>query len=284
MTWYSVRMRAAEGGPHEQGGTHISGGERIVGEDGIEAMVQSLLRRAMTHEKGRSDFINLTVERVPDQEIQSLTALPIRTHPVADLDEGRAAAVEWLADCGIDRRIAQQAVDLIASGPAPDGGAMRGAIVLDADTGERLEGDRARGVRISKIDWDPDALALWQDHVATQGLAANERIAEAVALATKVMSTPGTVAELCWSDDPGYVAGYVATQRLGYVRIPYLKALGSPLGGRVYFVRGVQDAAAYERELQVPALVKAMAPEPYIDGKESWPRHDDRLPDAQREE
>lgn len=263
MTWYSVRMRAAEGGPHEQGGAHISGGERIVGEEEIEVMVQRLLRRAMTHEKGRPDFINLTVERVPDEGIESLTALPIRTRPVADLTEGRAVAVDLLAACGIDRRIAQDAIDLIAGGPAPDGGAMRGAIVLDADTGERLEADPARGVRISKIDWAPDALAAWQEQVAANGLA-NERVAEAVALATKVTSTPGTVAELCWSDDPGYVAGYVASERLGYVRIPYLKPLGSPLGGRVYLVRGVKDAAAYERELQVPALVQAIPPRPYL--------------------
>lgn len=27
---YSVRMRAAQGGPHENGGHHISGAERIV--------------------------------------------------------------------------------------------------------------------------------------------------------------------------------------------------------------------------------------------------------------
>ena len=27
---YSVRMRAAQGGPHEKGGHHISGAERIV--------------------------------------------------------------------------------------------------------------------------------------------------------------------------------------------------------------------------------------------------------------
>ena len=283
MTWYSVRMRAAEGGPHEQGGRHISGGERIVGEAGIEAMVQSLLRRAMTHEKGQPDFINLTVEKVPSERIESLTALPISTRPVADLTEGRAVAAELLAACGIDREIAQLAVDLIASGPAPDGGAMRGAIVLDADTGERLEVDRARGVRISQIDWEPDALARWRERVAAHGLA-SERVAEAVALATKVTSTPGTVAELCWSDDPGYVAGYVASQRLGYVRIPCLKPLGSPVGGRVYVVRGVQDAAAYERRLQVPALVKAMAPEPISMEKESCFNHDDRLPDAQREE
>ena len=29
---YSIRMRSAEGGPHEKGGNHISGAERIVDE------------------------------------------------------------------------------------------------------------------------------------------------------------------------------------------------------------------------------------------------------------
>ena len=30
MGLYSIRMRGAEGGPHEEGGRHISGAERIV--------------------------------------------------------------------------------------------------------------------------------------------------------------------------------------------------------------------------------------------------------------
>ena len=30
---YSVKMRSAQGGPHEQGGRHISGAERILSEE-----------------------------------------------------------------------------------------------------------------------------------------------------------------------------------------------------------------------------------------------------------
>jgi 6-carboxyhexanoate--CoA ligase len=33
---YSVKMRSAQGGPHEQGGRHISGAERILSEEKIE--------------------------------------------------------------------------------------------------------------------------------------------------------------------------------------------------------------------------------------------------------
>ena len=47
---------------------------------------------------------------------------------------------------------------------------------------------------------------------------------EALALATKVIWS-GVVAELCWSDEPEYVAGYVATARHGSVRFPNFKRL-----------------------------------------------------------
>jgi 6-carboxyhexanoate--CoA ligase len=62
------------------------------------------------------------------------------------------------------------------------------------------------------------------------------RTREALALATKVAHAPGVIAELCWSDDPDYTAGYVASLRQGYVRFPHLKELGDQRGGRVIFV------------------------------------------------
>jgi 6-carboxyhexanoate--CoA ligase len=55
-------------------------------------------------------------------------------------------------------------------------------------------------------------------------------------LSAKVTSAPGIVAELCWSDDPAYTAGYVSAPGLGYRRISAMKAQGDPLGGRVFFV------------------------------------------------
>jgi 6-carboxyhexanoate--CoA ligase len=274
MDWYSVRMRAAEGGPHEQGGAHISGGERLVAAEAIEETVQSLVRRALTHEKGRPDFLNVTVEFVPAQDVRELTALPVHRRAADDIEAGHRAAVELLAEAGIATDVAERAVQLVANGPAPDGGAMRGAIVMNADTGERLESDPARGVRVAKIDWHPEALAMWRDAVRQAGIA-NERIQEALALATKVIATESTVAELCWSDDPGYVSGYVAAPQLGYVRIPHLKPLGSPLGGRVFFVRGlasVEDVRDYEERLQVPCLLANVASPAIYEEKESCVR------------
>lgn len=47
-------------------------------------------------------------------------------------------------------------------------------------------------------------------------------------------NAPGIVAELCISDDPDYVTGYVGSLELGYVRIMKLKEMGDPNGGRIF--------------------------------------------------
>jgi 6-carboxyhexanoate--CoA ligase len=55
-------------------------------------------------------------------------------------------------------------------------------------------------------------------------------------LAGKVLGAPGIVAELCWSDDPDYLTGYVTDPEQGYQRISPLKMTGDSRGGRAFFV------------------------------------------------
>ena len=107
---------------------------------------------------------------------------------------------------------------------------MRGAMLLDADTLERLEPDRERGVRATNMDSEPSPPADRKNHFA-----------EAIALASKVLAAPGVVGEVCVSDDPAYVTGYVATKD-GYHRISVLKKKGDPSGGRIFLYRGPRDA------------------------------------------
>ena len=64
----------------------------------------------------------------------------------------------------------------------------------------------------------------------------DSHVREALVLAAKVAAAPEVVAELCWSDDPEYTAGYVAS-KAGYFRFPRLKEYGDPVGGRIFFVR-----------------------------------------------
>ncbi len=71
---YSVKMRSAQGGPHEQGGRHISGAERILSEEKIEQAIVAMLHRAQKHQRGMADFISLKVEAVKLQIFLSSVA------------------------------------------------------------------------------------------------------------------------------------------------------------------------------------------------------------------
>ena len=64
---------------------------------------------------------------------------------------------------------------------------------------------------------------------------------EAVVLASKVANAPHILAEICVSDDPGYVTGYVASKKTGYVRITRLKEKNDPNGGRIFLYRGPRE-------------------------------------------
>ena len=112
---------------------------------------------------------------------------------------------------------------------------MRGAVIMDATTGERLETDLSRGVRVSRMDLAPECRTELERKLASAGLD-HYRVLEALVLAGKVLSAPGIVAELCWSDDPNYTTGYVADLHGGYQRITALKSVGDSLGGRVFFI------------------------------------------------
>ena len=66
---YSIKMRCSKGGPHEEGGKHISGAERILREDEVEQELINVYRRAITHERGKPDFINFKIEEIDEDEI-----------------------------------------------------------------------------------------------------------------------------------------------------------------------------------------------------------------------
>jgi 6-carboxyhexanoate--CoA ligase len=150
-------------------------------------------------------------------------------------------------------------------------------MIMDAQSGERLEPDRERGVRASRFDWSDNAGHEISHRLAALGLA-HFRTREALALATKAAHAPGMVAELCWSDDPDYTAGYAASLRTGYVRFPFLKQVGDAKGGRAFFVnRDVLDRDMLLGYLQQEAVLitdigecrAAMEPEAYFNLKQT---------------
>lgn len=225
---YSVRMHASAGG------RHISGAERIVASERIDAIVAELLSRARKGEV-QPDRIAITVDSIAMWSLRRLTALDVETLNVPDMAAGRTRAAEVLRAAGVSAKAIQSAVHQIGNGASSSGGVLRGAMVMDSNTGERLEADRDRGIRASRFDWTDEAYQKIQQVLGGAGLT-HHRTREALALATKVAHAPGIVAELCWSDDPDYTAGYVASLRTGYVRFPFLKQIGDEKGGRAFFV------------------------------------------------
>lgn len=246
---YSVRMRAAQGGAHEKGGTHISGAERLVGEMEWKQVASEMLERAVSHSKGSADFINLTVETVPRESVEEIICLPIQSANAADVPAGRKAAHAELIKAGVAPAAASAGVAALTG--LQD--SMRGAMVLCAQTGRRLDETNDRGIRVSRMDIADNQAYL--DWLRGQGYG-NMHIREALVLASKVLSTPGVVAELCWSDDPEYTTGYVASAT-AYTRFTNLKPYGCPIGGRVFFVNENADLTQLTNYLQYqPVLVK----------------------------
>jgi len=219
MDYYSLKMRASqhvgEGeNSHEQ---HISGAERIVGRDSVEAVCAAMVRRAMTHSKGDPDFINVKIEKVHESDIQVLKSLPVTRVDVDTWQEGLEKAFELVGEAaaGIREKLPELLRETFP---------MRGAMLYDIATGNRLEPDHERGVRATYMD------ALHSSEVD----GCKNHFNEAIVLATKVANAPGMVAEFCVSDDPNYVTGYVASKELGYVRIMKMKEMGDENGGRIF--------------------------------------------------
>ena len=237
---YSVRMRAAQGGPHEKGGHHISGAERIVKLEEVGAIAQSLADRALHHSKGTADFINITVDLIPPEKIRYIDCLKVEEHKTSSISESHQLATELLQGPNISETAVLKAISLLKSLDK----SMRGAMLVDTITGDRLDiGDR--GVRVSHMD-----------SFDSESLGENEHMREALVLASKVQSAEGIVGELCWSDDPDYTVGYVACNGI-YHRIPKMKELGSHIGGRVFFVRSDIDRESVIEYLEkAPVLVQ----------------------------
>lgn len=221
MDYYSLKMRASQqiGEGDQKREQHISGAERIVSREAVEAVCSAMARRALTHSKGDPDFINIKIEKVCEKDIQILKALPVTRVDVDSWQQGLSKAFE-LIDQAAELKDFRKKIPELLRETFP----MRGAMLYDIATGERLEPDRNRGVRATYMD------ALRSSDVDSQ----KNHFNEAIVLATKVANAPGMVAELCISDDPEYVTGYVASKELGYVRIMKMKEMGDENGGRIF--------------------------------------------------
>lgn len=252
MSIYSLKMRASKHTGSIQ--EHVSGAEKILPQQELPQQMEALLSRALHHAKGKADFINLKIEAISSESLKYIEALPVSTHEAATPAEGRQFMCQIMMELGLTPDKCQKILELFQTTYG-----MRGAMLLDVDTLERLEPDQQRGIR-----------ATYMDSIAPKGEAkaicdGKNHFQEALVLASKVLSAPNIIGELCMSDDPDYITGYIATRDKGYIRITQLKEMGCPDGGRIFLYRGpksqVEDCIKYLQEQRV--LVKNVPANPY---------------------
>ncbi|WP_297887493.1 6-carboxyhexanoate--CoA ligase [Sulfurihydrogenibium sp.] len=235
--YYSIKMRATL---EEK---HISGAERITTKDKINSVITQLLERPSYY-----DFMNIKVQKI--SEIQFIEkSLNIKTIKTNDYQHANQLAIEILKNQGIPQEVSTSCINLIHHGASPDGGNMRGAMIVNIE-GERLEKDKSRGIRTVNVDFEDREKVT--KTLLEKGY--TERTVDALALATKNLNHPDILAEYCISDQPDYTTGYVAVKGF-YYRITHLKKYGNPKGGRIYFVKNNTDIEKLYEYLQSKAFL-----------------------------
>lgn len=230
---YSIRMRAS------RQGMHISGAEGIYEKGDIFKIVHGYTERALFHEKGRADEINITVEELREKP-RKISSLPLCTLNTRNTDAVKKAVFKMLTAIGVTERAIEEAYKSLSMGIT-----MRGAMLMDIE-GVRLEPDLLRGVRATRMGITRKAAAVLSSRLSRLGIN-NNTVKEALILTSKVQNHPMVIGELCISDDPNYTTGYIATRTYGYVRLPRIKKRGIPYGGRAFFITGgeVKDLIRY---------------------------------------
>lgn len=215
----SVRMRASAGGEH------ISGAERIIPQTDLSTCLTALAQRAWSHPRGTAAQVTFTVENLEPADLELIPALPVT---VADTHD----------PAGCDARITAELTALGLSGEACKSllttlrttTSVRGAVICRAADGQRIDTRGDHGVRVSALDYLTTG-------AGAEYTAVKDHAREARAVASKAVSDPRIIAELCISDDPDYTTGYLATQE-AYLRLPGIKLAGAAQGGRVLVYAG----------------------------------------------
>jgi 6-carboxyhexanoate--CoA ligase len=239
----SVRMRASRQVKKKDGrkfaDVHISGAEGIYERGSEGEVVEGFIRRALAHPRGKPDRIEIKIERIKTRP-KKIRSLTIRTLINRSIQAAQRHIRDLLFSAGVSETAIKGALKVVYGESA-----MRGASLISAAGGRRVEPDRARGVRASRLGIARRAASILGRKLRRSGID-SETVREAVVLASKVASCREVIAELCVSDDPDYTTGYVSSRKFGYVRVPRIKRKGDRRGGRVFFVR---DEAVPDRAI-----------------------------------
>jgi 6-carboxyhexanoate--CoA ligase len=218
MEYFSVRMRAS------LKGSHVSGQERIVKKEELPEVIIELHKRPKTE----WDFQSIKIEKLEKPPILIEKSLPLLDFEFSTVEEAHRFIKRFFRKYkGINfEKFLNFWLNKLLSG-VEEGKNIKGALIFDWDSLELLD----KGIRTIKFDWlERKRILNW---LISQGRY-TERTLDALALATKNIYC-GVLFEICISDDPNYVTGYIASKE-GYFRITPIKPFNIPFGGRIYFV------------------------------------------------
>jgi 6-carboxyhexanoate--CoA ligase len=260
---WNIRMRASKRGGDDPAETaaenkgcpemHISGAEGIYDEKEIAKIIREYSNRAFSHQKGKPDSVVISMEEIK-QKSRTIQSLKVSTLSCVSPIQARTMARKLLISSGVSDAAIRTAFAVTDSENT-----MRGAALVLNGPGTRTEPDRDRGIRVSRLGISRSAAALLSRKLARQGLN-NSTVKEALVLASKVAACRQVSAELCISDDPEYTTGYVASRRLGYVRLPHIKKKGEKKGGRVFFLEDSADIASVVGFLErTPVIINSLS-------------------------
>jgi 6-carboxyhexanoate--CoA ligase len=228
-------MRASRTGKRKsEPDFHVSGAEGVYDDDELIRAGTDYIARAVGHPRGMPDTIVLTFEAIKDKPLKA-PLLSIGT------EECRSPEAAWdiishkMSALGISGRALNNAHKVLRSDKT-----MRGASLISAKNGARLEPDPKRGVRVSRLGIGKASKKRLTRKLASMKIN-TDTVKEALILASKVVSCKYILAEICVSDDPDYTTGYVASMETGYLRLPNIKNRGEMHGGRVFFLKPDAD-------------------------------------------
>jgi 6-carboxyhexanoate--CoA ligase len=207
---------------------HISGAEGIYEESEIRKTCERYIKRALTHSRGKPDKIGITIEKIK-QELKKIPLLPVITLDCNSPEKARKIITQKLESLGISKKAVDNGFVVLNSKKT-----MRGASLILAKSGRRVEPDMDRGVRVSRMGIEKSVEKNLLEKLSRKKIntARLMRIKEALMLASKAASWTDVIAEICISDDPDYTTGYIASKELGYLRIPNIKRGKEMHGGR----------------------------------------------------
>lgn len=218
---YSIKMRANENG------IHVSGAETICDEQQIPEVLQTFFHKGFHHDNGDADFLNLKIEKVTTP-LKTIAALPI-------IEETSQSLEQICLAHGITKQALNKGMNYIFNETA-----YTGAVIVNAQTGERIDESGSRGIRVTHFCFED------QSRVPIT----RSRVQDALTIASCVTAFDHVMGELCVSDDLHYTTGYFASVQQGYHRIHNMKPSGTRYGGRVIFVDESLPLEAYVSFLQ----------------------------------